>query len=59
MLKDQERRERYDQTGRTDEGGTRSEEGWREYFKELWKGEVNAETLEEFRTKYQGASSCS
>lgn len=56
MLKDEGRKERYDKSGRTDEGsGARTEGEWRDYFKELWKGEVNAETLEEFRIKYQGA----
>lgn len=56
MLKDEDRRKRYDSTGRTDEGlGARSEEGWKEYFNNLWTGEVNANTVDEFTRKYQGS----
>lgn len=56
VLKDEKRRERYDRTGSTDEAGdeAKTEAEWKEYFKELWQGEVNAETLDEFKKKYQG-----
>lgn len=58
MLKDETRRERYDKTGSTQETsgeGAKSEAEWRDYFKELWTGEVSASSIEEFRKKYQGA----
>lgn len=54
VLKDEKRRERYDKTGETGEVVSMSEAEWKDYFKELWKGEVNAETLDEFKNKYQG-----
>lgn len=55
VLKDEKRRERYDSTGETEEGsGLRTEAEWKDYFKELWSGEVNADTIEEFKKKYQG-----
>ncbi|GAA5904185.1 uncharacterized protein JCM6883_002103 [Sporobolomyces salmoneus] len=59
VLKDQARRERYDRTGSTEEGssgeGAKTEAEWRDYFKELWQGEVTGESIEEFRKKYQGS----
>jgi hypothetical protein len=60
VLKDEGRRRRYDESGRTDEGSgerARSEAEWKDYFRELWSGEVNAETLDEFQRNYQGALS--
>lgn len=60
ILHDQVRRAHYDKTGRTEEGeglAARSEQEWRDYFKTLWKGEVNADTIEEFTLNYQGRSS--
>jgi len=58
VLKDEKRKERYDRTGRTDEAGdeAKTEAEWKEYFKELWQGEVNAETLDQFKENYQGES---
>ena len=58
VLKDEKRRARYDETGKTDEAGdeAKTEAEWKEYFKELWQGEVNAETLDQFKEKYQGQS---
>lgn len=58
VLKDEEKRKRYDSTGRTDEGfgGAKTEQGWKDYFKAVWTGEVNAKTVEEFTKKYQGSS---
>ncbi|SGZ22507.1 BQ5605_C022g09498 [Microbotryum silenes-dioicae] len=57
VLKDEKRRKRYDDTGRTDEGRgiERSEDEWREYFKELWTGQINAETIDQFKKEYQGS----
>lgn len=56
VLKDDKRKERYDRTGSTDEAGddAKTEAEWKEYFKELWTGEVNAQTLDEFKANYQG-----
>lgn len=56
ILKDEEKRKRYDSSGRTDEGfgGAKTEQGWKDYFKAVWTGEVNAKTVEEFTKKYQG-----
>ncbi|KAI5479571.1 hypothetical protein MNV49_003308 [Pseudohyphozyma bogoriensis] len=56
VLKDDKRRERYDTTGETDEGsGVRTEAEWKDYWKELWSGEVNADSIAEFTKKYQGS----
>ncbi|KAK4705713.1 hypothetical protein P7C70_g485, partial [Phenoliferia sp. Uapishka_3] len=58
VLKDVNRRAVYDKSGRTDgqEGAeARTEDEWRAYFKELWSGEVNANTIEEFTKAYQGS----
>ncbi|KAI3625135.1 hypothetical protein CBS9595_000496 [Malassezia furfur] len=56
ILSDEKKRKRYDTTGSTSDSVF--EDGninWEEYFQTLWDGEVNAETLEEFRKKYQGS----
>lgn len=57
VLSSESRRKRYDATGRTDESmfGDGEEMDWNAYFRELWTGEVNADTLESFRKKYRGA----
>ncbi|CAH7685347.1 hypothetical protein BY996DRAFT_6429192 [Phakopsora pachyrhizi] len=61
VLSDSTRRKRWDETGRTDEnfllnGGNGSDhEAWKEYFKDLWSGEVNSTTIKEFTLKYQGS----
>ncbi|MCO5555755.1 hypothetical protein L7F22_009300 [Adiantum nelumboides] len=47
------RKSRYDSTGRTDESMFEEAMDWNAYFKELWTGEVNADTLDEFKKKYQ------
>ncbi|OZJ06771.1 hypothetical protein BZG36_00385 [Bifiguratus adelaidae] len=57
LLSDEKKRERYDRTGCTedlawDEAG----KDWDAYFKELWTGVVNAETIDAFKQKYQGSS---
>ncbi|GAA5947528.1 hypothetical protein JCM3765_001716 [Sporobolomyces pararoseus] len=58
ILKDSTRREKYDKTGSTAEvsgEGAKTEDEWKEYFKELWTGEVTADSIEEFKKKYQGS----
>ena len=59
VLKDAARREKYDLTGSTAEmstaEGAKTEAEWRDYFKELWSGEVSAQSIDEFKKKYQGA----
>lgn len=49
------RRTRYDTTGRTDESMFEEGMDWNAYFRELWTGEVNAETLEKFKGTYIGS----
>ncbi|OAV95846.1 hypothetical protein PTTG_09138 [Puccinia triticina 1-1 BBBD Race 1] len=59
ILSDAKLRERYDKTGKTDENpfldGLDDEASWSAYFKDLWSGEVNAQTIEEFTNKYRGS----
>ncbi|GAA5877509.1 hypothetical protein JCM8547_000176 [Rhodosporidiobolus lusitaniae] len=58
VLKDAARREKYDRTGSTSEmseEGAKTEDEWREYFRELWTGEVSAQSIDEFKAKYQGS----
>ncbi|GAA5970100.1 hypothetical protein JCM11641_000268 [Rhodosporidiobolus odoratus] len=58
ILKDQARREKYDKTGSTVEmsaEGAKTEAEWRDYFNELWTGEVSAQSIDEFKAKYQGS----
>jgi DnaJ family protein C protein 9 len=61
ILSDPKSRERYDKTGKTDENafldGLDDEASWSAYFKDLWSGEVNAQTIEEFAKKYRGMRS--
>lgn len=54
VLNDEKRRKKYDNTGRTDESMFDGEADWNAYFKELWSGEVNGQTLDEFRMEYKG-----
>jgi len=59
ILKDEIKREKYDRTGSTQEGsgrdeGAKTEQEWRDYFKDLWQGEVTGESIEQFRKTYQG-----
>ena len=58
VLSDEVRRKRYDTTGATAEGFFDKEEGfdWNEYFKEMWTGVVNKDTLAAFELKYKGRS---
>ncbi|GAA6060552.1 hypothetical protein JCM10212_006916 [Sporobolomyces blumeae] len=60
VLKDPIRRARYDETGSTVEGlsaddGAKTEAEWRDYFNELWTGEVTSQSIDEFKLKYQGS----
>ncbi|GAA5931753.1 uncharacterized protein JCM15063_001559 [Sporobolomyces koalae] len=58
VLKDDARRGRYDKTGSTSEGsgeGAKTEQEWKDYFKDLWQGEVTGQSIEEFKAKYQGS----
>jgi DnaJ family protein C protein 9 len=60
IFKDPIQREKYDQTGSTAQlsggggEGAKTEQEWKDYFKELWTGEVTADSIEEFKNKYQG-----
>lgn len=56
VLSDEKRRKRFDETGRTDESFFEGEADWNAYFKELWQGEVNGQTLDDFVKSYKGAS---
>lgn len=58
VLSDARRRQRYDDTGMTNEGGLLPEDAnaWQEYFEQLWTGQVNASTIDEFFDKYTGTS---
>ena len=60
VLSDETRKARYDATGRTDQGGIEDLKGdasWEDYFKTLWSGEVNADTIDDFFASYEGSSS--
>lgn len=55
VLSDEKRRQRYDKTGRTDEGldfGA-EEGGWEAYFEDLFD-KVTREKLDELKKEYQG-----
>lgn len=55
VLSDEKRRKRFDETGRTDEAAFfEGEADWNAYFKELWQGEVNKQTLDDFVKSYKG-----
>ena len=59
VLSDETRRARFDKTGRTDEsmfGEGKDAAEWADYFAELWQGEVNASTIDDFYARYVGAS---
>ncbi|KAI8075523.1 hypothetical protein BDF21DRAFT_464718 [Thamnidium elegans] len=56
VLSDPKRKERYDQTGRIEEGEFEGNKDWNAYFKELWTGVVTAETIEAQKLKYQGSN---
>jgi DnaJ-domain-containing protein 1 len=54
VLSDEARKKRYDATGKTDENFLDDQADWAAYFKDLWQGEVNASTIDEFYASYQG-----
>lgn len=54
VLSDPKRKERYDRTGSMDESEFEGDKDWNAYFKELWTGVVNSETIEAQKAKYQG-----
>ncbi|KAH9951336.1 DnaJ-domain-containing protein [Amylocystis lapponica] len=57
VLGDEKRRQRYDRTGKTDEGFDLApgEDGWETYFEELFES-VTKEKLDELKREYQGSS---
>ncbi|CAG8498156.1 7258_t:CDS:2 [Acaulospora colombiana] len=58
ILSDPQKREIYDKTGETeglDRFDNLDKEGWDAFFRELWSGVVNSESIEEFRASYQGS----
>lgn len=56
VLGDEKRRQRYDRTGKTDEGFELGpgDDGWEAYFEELFE-KVTREKLDEMKKEYQGA----
>lgn len=60
ILSEVTRRKRYDDTGRTDNPIFPDDaSAWQAYFEELWTGQVNATTIDEFFDKYEGVYSAS
>ncbi|KAI7902003.1 uncharacterized protein BX663DRAFT_487267 [Cokeromyces recurvatus] len=55
VLSDAKRKSRYDKTGSMEESEFDEDKDWAAYFKELWTGVVNADTIEEQKKKYQGS----
>lgn len=60
VLSDQKKREKYDKTGRTDEGAELEpgEGGWEAYFDDLFD-KVTRGKLDEMKKAYQGDFNCS
>ena len=55
VLGDENRRARYDRTGRTDEGlGEDEDFDWKSFYQEMYEDVVTGETLEAFKRSYQG-----
>lgn len=57
VLSDPKRKARYDRTGSIEEGEFDGDKDWNAYFKELWTGVVNTETIKAQKLKYQGKCS--
>ncbi|KAL1929289.1 hypothetical protein VTP01DRAFT_2348 [Rhizomucor pusillus] len=55
ILSDPAKKATYDRTGRIADDTFDDEKDWTAYFKELWTGVVNAETIEVQTAKYQGS----
>jgi DnaJ homolog subfamily C member 9 len=60
ILSDEKKRERYDKTGRTDEGFDlgAGEDGWEAYFEDLFE-KVTKQKLDELKKEYQGMNGTS
>ncbi|KAH9818646.1 DnaJ domain-containing protein [Melampsora americana] len=54
ILNDSNSRKSYDLTGSLHFNSTH-DGNWNDYFKELWSGEVNSKSIEEFTKSYQGS----
>lgn len=55
ILSDPAKKSTYDRTGRISaQGGLEGDKDWTAYFKELWTGVVNEETIKAQTEKYQG-----
>ncbi|KAK6344130.1 hypothetical protein TWF696_007774 [Orbilia brochopaga] len=56
ILSDEARRQRYDKTGRTDEGDVLEDDfDWKSFYNELYADVVSGDTLNEFKRTYQGS----
>ncbi|KAI8982593.1 DnaJ domain-containing protein [Pilobolus umbonatus] len=55
VLNDPKRKELFDKTGSIDENQYNGPDDWTAYFKELWTGVVSSETINNFKSKYQGS----
>ncbi|KAI9321746.1 hypothetical protein BX666DRAFT_1905254 [Dichotomocladium elegans] len=55
ILSDPAKKSRYDTTGNVDmeDSALPEDTTWNDYFKELWTGVVNAETIDDFSNKYR------
>ncbi|EGG02146.1 uncharacterized protein MELLADRAFT_38800 [Melampsora larici-populina 98AG31] len=55
ILNDSNKRTLYDSSGQINLNSLDDQVNWNDYFKELWKGEVNSKSIEEFTKSYQGS----
>lgn len=55
VLSDADRRKKYDATGSTEVSlFPENADAWQSYFEELWSGQVNAQSIDDFFAKYIG-----